>query len=122
MHVNKSYVLSDLYTTLLAKPFSPFHQDSQKLDDVDELLDSSVGFDIVDAASSFQDSMLDVDPSDDDMSDDDVDPPPRRLLGGARAVAPGARRSFWPLAAFCPAESCGARRGARFGCGPYAAV
>merc|ERR1719399_1109381 len=33
----------------------------------------------------------------------------RRLWGGARAVAAGARRSFWPLAAFCPAESCRAR-------------
>ena len=39
----------------------------------------------------------------------------RRALGGARAVAAGARRSFWPLAAFCPAESCGgaARRSLR---------
>ena len=36
----------------------------------------------------------------------------RRALGGARAVAAGARRSFWPLAAFCPAESCRGR-GAR---------
>ena len=37
-------------------------------------------------------------------------------LRGRAAARGGPRRSFWPLAAFCPAESCGgARRGARFG-------